>query len=133
MLPLRFGQHIALVRQRALEREEIGKFTGTGLPYGFGPAKIAVLFEESETKTGLTRYRSFGWLLRTRNQPEECCLSASVPPQDCPTLSLPNGEGDSLKYPRCAEFNAGVRDCYLGQVRRTLEHAARQRSTDSTV
>jgi hypothetical protein len=126
-------KHVGLVSQRAFEREKIGKFTSSGLPYGFCTTEVAMLFEESQTKAGLPRDRSFARLLRSSNQPEKRCLSASVPAEDCPALSLTNGEGYSLKYPRRAELYAGVRDCYLRQVRRTLEHAARQRSTDSTV
>jgi hypothetical protein len=52
-----------LFRQRALEREEVGELSGTGFPYGSCAAEITVLLKERQPKTGLTRNRSFGWLL----------------------------------------------------------------------
>jgi hypothetical protein len=103
-------EHICLVRKRPLQREQIGKLSCPSLPYGLGATKIAMLFEESETKAWLTRDRAFSRLLRSRNQPEERGLSAPIPAQDCPALSLANRKGYALKYPRRAEFDAGIRD-----------------------
>ena len=103
-------EHICLVRKRPLEREQIGKLARPSLPYGLGAAKITMLFEKSETKAGLTRDRAFSRLLRSRDQPEERGLSTPVPAQDCPSLSLANRECYALKYPRRAEFDAGIRD-----------------------
>jgi hypothetical protein len=103
-------EHICLVCKRPLERKQIGKLARPSLPYGFRAAKITMLFEESETKAGLTRDRAFSRLLRSRNQPEERGLSGPIPAQDCPSLSLANRKGYALKYPRRAEFDAGIRD-----------------------
>jgi hypothetical protein len=58
-----FSQHSPLFRQRALEREQIGKFSSTGFPYGLSTAEIAMLFQESEPKAWLASDRPFRWLL----------------------------------------------------------------------
>ena len=126
------GQHVRLFRQRALEREEIGELARSRFPNRLGAPKITVLFEESQAKARLTGHRAFSGLLRSRDQPEKGGLAAPIPAQDGPSLSFSDREGYSLKYSRRAKFDAGIRDRYLGQARRTLEHAARQRSTDST-
>jgi hypothetical protein len=57
------SQHAPLFRQRALEREQIGKFSSTSFPNGLRAAEIAMLFQKSEPKAGLASDRPFSWLL----------------------------------------------------------------------
>jgi hypothetical protein len=99
-----------LFRQRSLECEEISEFPCSGFPHGESAAEITVLFQKRQADAWLTGYNPFSRLLCSRDEPEECCLAASIPAQDRPTLSLPDGKRYSLKDSRRAKFDADIRD-----------------------
>ena len=92
-----------------------------------------MLFEQSELESRLSRDCPSRRLLVSRNKPKQRCLSASVPTDDSPPVAASDSKGDSIEDFRGAEFNRDVGDRDLGQDRSTLEQAARQRSTVSTV
>ena len=92
-----------------------------------------MLFEQSELEPWLSRDRPGRRLLVSRNEPKQRCLSAPVPTYDSPSVATSDGKRDSIEDLRGAEFNRDVGDRDLGQDRSTLEQAARQRSTVSTV
>jgi hypothetical protein len=58
-----FGQHICLLRQRALEREEVGELSSTSFPDGLRATEVTVLFQERQPKPGLARDHALSWLL----------------------------------------------------------------------
>ena len=92
-----------------------------------------MLFEEGEAEARLPGDCPRGRLLCSRDQAEESCLSTSIAADDSPPLAAGNCESDAIEDSGGTEFNSDIRDRDLCQERSTLEHAARQRSTDSTV
>ena len=124
---------MGLFGKGVLQREQISELSCASFPHCFGSAEVAVLLEEPEPQIRLTRNYPLGRFLRARNQAEERRLAASVPAQDAPAVAQAYSECYSLEDPRRAELDTDIRDGYLGQERSTLEHAARQRSSDSMV
>jgi hypothetical protein len=124
---------VCLFCKGKLQCEQVCKFTGAGFPYSLRTAEVAVLLEEAEAEAWLPGDDSFGRLMRAGDQPEECCLSTSIPAKNPPTVTPSYGECYSTKDLRRPELDTGIRNGYLSQERNTLEHAARQRSSDSIV
>ena len=89
--------------------------------------------EESNSQAGLTCDAPFTRLMRAGNQSKQRRLAASIPPEDSPAIALPNSECYCFEDLCRAEFDTSPRDRYLSQERNTLEQAARQPSSDSTV
>jgi hypothetical protein len=67
-----------------------------------------MLLEESESKAWLACHGAFGGPMHTGNQPEECCLAASIPAKDSPAVTPAYGERYSREDPCCAELDTGI-------------------------
>ena len=113
--------------------KEIRKFSRSCFPNRFCPAKIPMLLEKRPSKVWLARYNSLREHLSSGDYPEECCLSTAIPTEDCPTIAPADRKSYAPEYFGRTEVDSSVRNRNLGQVRKTLEHAARQRSTVSIV
>jgi len=88
---------VCLLRERKLEGEQVGKFTGAGFPYSLRTAEVAVLLEKAEAEPGLPCDNSLGRLMGTGNKPEEGRLSTSIPTKNSPTVAPTYGECYSTK------------------------------------
>jgi hypothetical protein len=88
---------VCLLCEGELQCEQVGKFTGAGLPYSLRTTEVAVLLEEAEPEARLPGDISFGRLVRAGDQPEKCCLSTSIPTENPPTVSPAYGECYSTK------------------------------------
>jgi hypothetical protein len=88
---------VCLFCKGKLQREQVGKFTGAGFPYSLRTTEVAMLLEEAEAEARLTGDSSFGRLMRAGYQPEECCLSTSIPAKNSPPVTPAYGEGYSTK------------------------------------
>src|SRR5712671_5100611 len=124
---------MCLLCKREFQCEQVSKFAGAGFLYSLRPTEVPVLLEEAEAETRLPGDNSFGRLMRAGDKSEECCLSTSIPTKYPPTVAPSYGECYSTKDLRRAELDTGIRNGDLSQERNTLEHAARQRSSDSIV
>ena len=115
------------------QSKEIREFSRPCFPNGFCPAEIAMLLEKRPAKIGLARYDPFGEALNSGDNSEERCLSTAIPTEDCPTITLADRKSYAPEYFGRTEVDSSIRNGNLGQLRNTLEHAARQRSTVSIV
>ena len=122
-----------LAGESALQPEQLREFAGSGFPDSRRVSKVAMLLEYRVAKSRRSRDYSFCRLLGSGYQAKESRLTAAVSANDSPMFAPGNGEGDALKDLRCSELDTGIRDRDLRQERSTLEQAARQRSTVSTV
>src|ERR1700704_3345228 len=124
---------MGLFGEGVLQSDQDSKFACASLPYCLGSAEVTVLLEKPEPQIWLACNDPLGRSLRTYNQAEERRLAASVPAQNTPAVAPVYSECYSLEDPRRTKLDTNIRDGYLGQERSTLEHAARQRSSDSIV
>jgi hypothetical protein len=88
---------MCLLCERKLQGKQVGKFTGAGFPSSLRAAEVAVLLEEAEAKARLPGDNSFGRLMRAGDQPEERCLSTSIPTKNSPAVAPTYGECYSTK------------------------------------
>jgi len=88
---------VSLLRERKLQGEQVGKFTGAGFPYSLRTAEVAVLLEKAEAEPRLPGDNSFGRLMRTGDQAEEGRLSTSIPTKNPPTVAPTYSECYSTK------------------------------------
>jgi hypothetical protein len=88
---------VCLLCKGKLQCEQVGKFTGAGLPYSLRPTEVPVLLEEAEAEARLSGDNAFGRLMCAGDQSEECRLSTSIPTKNSPTVAASDGECYSAK------------------------------------
>ena len=105
-----------LVRERLLEREQLGELPRGRLPHGLGIAEVAMLLEQRDAQPGLPRDDTARRLHVACDQLEERRLSRAVPADDPPPLARGDRERD-VGEERCGtEFHRDVGE-------RELRHA----------
>src|SRR5206468_9632024 len=108
-------------------------FAGSCFPYGFSANELAVLLQQRDTQSGLSRNDSGRRLLSAGYQAEERRLATTVPSENSPTLTTSDGKRHSGKNGGGSKLDADVRNRDLCQERKAVEQAVRQRSIVSTV
>jgi hypothetical protein len=103
-------ERAALLRQRVLEGKKIREFTRSRFPDGSRATKIAVLFEQCHSQSGLLRDDAFRWFLHSGDHPEKRRLPASVAAEDCPAVALADRERHTLEYSSSAKLDTGIRN-----------------------
>src|SRR6185295_7002421 len=93
----RLAHAIRLLRDRLLEREQVGERAGGGLPDRRRLAEIAMLLEQRHAERIGLRDHAARWLHLTRDQAEERRLAGAVAPDDAPALARADGERDVVE------------------------------------
>ena len=122
-----------MLGQRVFQGKEIREFSRSCFPNGFCAAEIPMLLEQRPSKVWLARYDPLGEPLSSGDYSEESCFSAAIPTEYCPTITLADRKSYAPEYFGRTEVDTSIRNRNLGQVRNTLDQAARQRSTVSVV